>query len=243
MFLPRWYTIGSIATAAIAALIISLLVVPGVPGRGSFASTFGLRESATGSIAAGTSTSSNSIGSSSAGASIIEVAGTSGEGIGPAGAGSGAVPVAPTQSTAEQFRLRIPALAVDARVTSLGFDGNGGFAVPTTASAVGWYEFSAWPGSAGNAVLGGHLNWSGSRGVFDRLDELSAGDLVYVDTPEGEIAYRVVGLRSVAADTPFAQILGERSGPSTLTLFTCGGTFNAAAGEYDHRVVVDAVRA
>jgi sortase (surface protein transpeptidase) len=47
----------------------------------------------------------------------------------------------------------------------------------------------------------------------------------------------------VSADTPFVQILGERSGPSTLTLFTCDGTYVRSAGEYDQRLVVDAVRA
>lgn len=145
-------------------------------------------------------------------------------------------------STASQVRLRIPTLAVDAAITSLGFDGAGGYAVPGTASGVGWYEFSAYPGAAGNAVLGGHLNWRGSRGVFDRLDELSAGDMIYVDTAAGEVAYQVVGSHSVTAQTPFIDILGERSGPSTLTLFTCGGTYSSAAGEYDQRLVVNAVR-
>jgi len=159
--------------------------------------------------------------------------------------GSTTSPVAtPVQSAPEnaEVRLRIPALSVEAAVTPLGLDGAGGFAVPTTASAVGWYNFSAYPGAAGNAVLAGHLNWRGSRGVFDRLDELSAGDMIYVDTASGEVAYRVTGSHSVTAQTPFVDILGERSGPSTLTLFTCGGTFSKAAGEYDLRLVVNAVR-
>ena len=147
-----------------------------------------------------------------------------------------------TQPAATGLRLRIPDLAVDAAVTPLGFDGAGGYAVPGTAAGVGWYEFSAVPGAAGNAVLGGHLNWRGSRGVFDRLDELSIGDLVYVDTAAGPVTYQVVSSYSVGAQTPFVDILGERTGPSTLTLFTCGGTYSAAAGEYDERLVVTAVR-
>lgn len=159
-----------------------------------------------------------------------------------------AAPVATPTATVQpapanaDVRLRIPALNVDAAVTTLGFDGAGGFAVPTTAGGVGWYEFSAYPGAAGNAVLGGHLNWRGDRGVFDRLDELSAGDMIYVDTAAGQVAYQVVGSQSVTAQTPFADILGERSGPSTLTLFTCGGTFSTVAGAYDRRTVVNAVR-
>ena len=153
-----------------------------------------------------------------------------------------APPLAASEPFGAEVRLRVPALGIDARVSPLGFDGAGGFAVPSTAAAVGWYEFSARPGAPGNTVLGGHLNWRGSSGVFDRLDELSVGDMIYIDTADGEFAYRVSGSHLVTAQTPFVDILGERSGPSTLTLFTCGGTFSSVAGEYDQRVVVDAVR-
>jgi LPXTG-site transpeptidase (sortase) family protein len=166
-------------------------------------------------------------------------AGSNGSSSSTTGGGSTAV----SQPAASAVRLRIPALDVDAPILALGMNGYGGFEVPTTAYDVGWYEFSATPGAAGNAVFGGHLNWRGSLGVFDRLDELAPGDMVYVDTPAGTVSYRVTGSHFVAADTPFAQILGQRSGPATLTLFTCGGTFVRSAGEYDQRLVVNAVLA
>lgn len=139
-------------------------------------------------------------------------------------------------------RLTIASIGVNASVDPLAFDGAGNFAVPITAGGVGWYDFSARPGAPGNAVLGGHLNWQGSRVVFDRLDELAAGDVIHVTSGEGDLVYRVTQVFVISADAPFTDILGERSGPATLTLFTCGGTFDSASRDYDQRTVVNAVQ-
>ncbi len=265
MSLLRWLALGSVSAAVIAALVLSLggssdvggAAASGAPAAdgsvgGSFVYSPFDTDTATGEPSEATQTTEAS-GTAPEAASTVESApsndGSADDGSSsPAATATPAAPVAtPTAAIQSapanaEVRLRIPTLNVDAAVTRLGFDGAGGFAVPTTAGGVGWYEFSAYPGAAGNAVLGGHLNWRGDRGVFDRLDELSAGDMIYVDTAAGQVTYQVVGSQSVTAQTPFADILGERSGPSTLTLFTCGGTFSTVAGEYDRRTVVRAVR-
>ncbi|MPZ99447.1 MAG: sortase [Dehalococcoidia bacterium] len=123
----------------------------------------------------------------------------------------------------------------------MGFNPQGQLEVPWTSYDVGWYSVSARPGSAGNALMGGHLNWAGELGVFDRLSELSAGDLIYVDTVDGRVTYEVERTHYIAYDSTFAELLGVRSGRETLTLFTCGGTFDQSRREYDERFVVRAV--
>jgi len=265
MSLARWLTLGSFSVAVIAAILLTLGGSTDVraPSPASASADAGSQADTPRGPASHTSSASTTSDAPDSGAAVPAPSATSESGANDSGDSTASPTVTPTVSHSSatptatdagstsspqpvpagaQYQLRIPALAVDAAVTPLGFDGAGGAAVPTTAGGVGWYEFSAQPGAPGNAVLGGHLNWRGSRGVFDRLDELSLGDMIFIDTAEGEIAYQVVGSFSVTAHTPFIDILGERSGPSTLTLFTCGGTFSSAAGEYDERLVVNAVR-
>lgn len=143
---------------------------------------------------------------------------------------------------AKGLRLRIPSLGVDALVVELGFNAQGQLAVPTDAYSVGRYTISARPGDDGNALLGGHLNWGGLRGVFDRLDELNDGDLIYVVQDGDELVFQVSRSRSVTADASLQEVLSAPAAGSTLTLFTCGGTFDRSEGEYDQRLVVNAVR-
>ena len=51
--------------------------------------------------------------------------------------------------------------------------------------------------------------------------------------------YVVDRVYAVPFDTPDTSgIVGRRSGPSTLTIVTCAGTFNAARHLYDQRLVV-----
>jgi LPXTG-site transpeptidase (sortase) family protein len=147
-----------------------------------------------------------------------------------------------TTGSASGLRLRIPMLGVDAPISELGFDADGQLEVPNEAGSVGWYSISARPGESGNALLGGHLNWRGQRGVFDRLDELNDGDLIYLVQSGEEMVFQVSVSRSVGADASLREVLRAPAGVSTLTLFTCGGTFDRAAGEYDQRLVVNAVR-
>ena len=140
------------------------------------------------------------------------------------------------------LRLRIPSLGVDALVIELGTNETGQLDVPRDAYSVGWYSISTRPGENGNALLGGHLNWAGLRGVFDRLDELSDGDLIYLVEDGEEMVFEVSRSRSVPADASLQEVLQAPAAGSTLTLFTCDGTFDRGAGEYEHRLVVNARR-
>ncbi len=140
-------------------------------------------------------------------------------------------------------RVRIPVLAVDAPVLQMGFDAAGVMEVPQNPSTVAWYGFSAQPGSAGNAVMAGHVTWGGARAVFNQLGALRAGDLIEVRTAEGDLRYavqRTYLVRPEEADV--SAIVGPRDGPQTLTLITCGGSFDSSVRQYDQRVIVFATR-
>ena len=146
---------------------------------------------------------------------------------------------------AGQLLLAIPKLGVTAAVAGMGFEADGRTAAsPKTAWGVGWYNFTAYPGSGGNAVLAGHVDWyTGEPAVFGGLGRLGAGDLVYVLLPTGATAVYAVGssqwVRPEAADL---NNVWWGTGRDSITFITCGGAWNAAAQDYSHRLVVRAYR-
>jgi hypothetical protein len=141
-------------------------------------------------------------------------------------------------------RLRIPAIDFTATVNPVGVDGNGDFAVPPSVDEVGWYRFG--PGveaTAGSVVIAGHVDSAEQgRGAFFRLRELDLGDRLAVKGDDGLTrTYRVVAREEyrktkIPLDRYFA-----RDGKPRLTLITCGGPFDRAAGHYRDNIVVTAV--
>jgi len=164
------------------------------------------------------------------------------EGTGSAsGASPAAVAAAPAANRTE-WRLRVPALGVDAQVISLGFTADGQLDVPRDGTSVGWYEISAQPGAPGNTLLGGHFDWGGSAAVFWRLSNLEAGDQIVLDNGSSELVYEVSETTAVSWDHPVAEILATEGTGSSLTLFTCGGSFDRSRSGYDQRSVIRAVQ-
>jgi LPXTG-site transpeptidase (sortase) family protein len=153
-------------------------------------------------------------------------------------------PVVTPISNAPLDRLVIPKIQVDAPVVMLGVDGQGVMQSPKTAFEVGWYDFSAPPGTGGNAVFSGHVDFASvGAAVFWDLRELGPGDLVEVRLADGTAyQYLVVSNVSYAGDdAPIADIVGP-TGKDTVTLITCTGTFNREVRQYSHRLVVRAER-
>jgi LPXTG-site transpeptidase (sortase) family protein len=147
-------------------------------------------------------------------------------------------------SNAPLARLVIPKIQVDAPVATLGVDGQGVMQSPKTAFEVGWYDFTAQPGTGGNAVFSGHVDFASvGTAVFWDLRKLGLGDLVEVRLADGT-AYQYVVVSSVAYpgdDAPIADIVGP-TGKDTVTIITCAGTFNREVHQYSHRLVVRAER-
>jgi len=153
-------------------------------------------------------------------------------------------PVLTPVSNAPLDRLVIPKIGVDAPVVTVGVDGQGIMQSPRTAFEVGWYDFTARPGTGGNAVFSGHVDFASvGAAVFWDLRELGPGDLVEVRLADGTAyQYLVVSNVSYAGDdAPIADIVGP-TGKDTVTLITCTGTFNREVRQYSHRLVVRAER-
>jgi len=141
-------------------------------------------------------------------------------------------------------RLVIPKIGVEAPVVTVGVDGEGVMESPAGPFEVGWYDFSAQPGSGGNAVFSGHVDYRNvGPAVFWDLRELVSGDLVEVLLADGT-AYQYVVTSSVsydAGDAPITEIVGPTA-KDTVTLITCAGIFNGQVRQYSHRLVVRAER-
>jgi LPXTG-site transpeptidase (sortase) family protein len=157
-------------------------------------------------------------------------------------------PTPPAVPSPEPFvpisRLRIPRLGVDAEVVVLGIDASGAMVDPSTPTAVAWYDFSSRPGSQGNAVFAGHVDYANyGPAVFFNLANLRAEDEIAVGLADGTVLrYAVVSKETyTAAAAPVQEIVGPTDN-EMVTLITCGGRFDTRSREYDQRVVVRARR-
>jgi hypothetical protein len=155
----------------------------------------------------------------------------------------GALP--PAANEIAPVRLRIPAIAVDARVDPVSIDAaTNDFAVPPSIDIVGWYRHG--PGlaaTAGSVVIAGHVDGAGQGpGAFFRLRDLAMGAVIEVRGADGRLVrYAVVARETydksaIPLDRYFA-----RDGSPRLTLITCGGPFDRTTRSYRDNVVVTAV--
>lgn len=150
----------------------------------------------------------------------------------------------PSPSSAPLAQVVIPKAGVTAPVVVKGLDRAGVMQSPDGPWEVAWYDFSARPGTGGNAVFSGHVDYVGvGKAVFGDLHTLEPGDAVEVRLADGTAyRYRVTTKEVFDADTaPLQRIVGPTA-RETVTLITCTGSFNRGAGEYDRRLVVWAER-
>jgi len=141
--------------------------------------------------------------------------------------------------------IAIPNAAVDAPVETVQIV-DGVMQNPTGPWVVSWYEQTAKPGQGGNAVMAGHVDyWDVGPAVLYNLKNVVAGDEIFVVADDGTtVTYEVDWMQTYEMATITPEQIQEIVGPTdgeALTLITCGGEFNAAAGEYLSRTVVRAV--
>jgi len=147
--------------------------------------------------------------------------------------------------------LQIDSVGVDAPI-ELGNVTDGVMQDPTGPWVVSWYEPLGKIGEGDNVVLAGHVDYynagpDGGPGpaVFWDVRDLPAGDIIRVVGEDGknyEYAVQWIERYDAAGLTPEViqnDIVGD-TGEETLTLITCGGTFDPATGEYNERWVVRA---
>ena len=137
-------------------------------------------------------------------------------------------------------QVAIPALGIDAPVESLGLLANGAMAVPQSVSDAGWLQTGPFPGSAGNAVIGGHLDGnSGEPAAFWGLNRLRPGDAIIVTTATGtQLRFGVVRIGQYQRQAvPLVAVFGPSREPH-LNLITCAGPYLKGDRTYRDRLVV-----
>jgi sortase (surface protein transpeptidase) len=159
---------------------------------------------------------------------------------------------------ANDGRLRIPAIGVDAPLGVRTVAADGTMPMPLGPVDVSWYDFGLHPGMggvpviSGNTIISGHVDYAANvpyagvryngPAVFYDLGRIQTGARIEIARAGTTVGYRVTSvevLPAALADwiTTFASTPFE-----TLTLFTCTGEFNPLTVEYSERVVVKAVR-
>lgn len=94
----------------------------------------------------------------------------------------------PTADPSPPIRLVIPAINLDAPITSAGWRPTAeGIVWDIPAAAVGWVPGSALPGQPGNLVLYGHHNIEGK--VFRNLADAQVGDVLAIYTVARPFVY------------------------------------------------------
>lgn len=140
-----------------------------------------------------------------------------------------------------EARLVIPHLGIEGPVVPVGVTGEGEVESPTNGKDIGWYNLSPPPGSRGNSVLVGHVDYHGSTAVFWRLRELVPGDQIeYHDGNGGRATYRVEWVQSFPANAAPLDVVFASTIEGKLTLITCEGLFDPVTRNYQHRLVVRA---
>jgi LPXTG-site transpeptidase (sortase) family protein len=138
-------------------------------------------------------------------------------------------------------RLAIPAIKLDTNVQQGGIvpdaDGNPSWqTVPFV--AVHYGDLTALIGAPGNAVIAGHVVTLREGNVFRFLYQLDLEDRIRVwDDHEREHDFRVVDVKLVP---PSDVSVMAPTADETLTLVTCGGTFDPIKREFSDRLIVTA---
>jgi LPXTG-site transpeptidase (sortase) family protein len=143
-------------------------------------------------------------------------------------------------ATSTPETLIIPSIGVNAHVERAGKTKTGNMSIPRNFEDVAWYELGYTPGTAGNAVIAGHLdNGKGVPAVFNNLSKLKVGDVVYLKNKIDEVlVFKVTSLTLYDyANAPVEKIFGP-SDTAHLNLITCDGTWNRELHAYDKRLVV-----
>jgi len=140
--------------------------------------------------------------------------------------------------------LTIPLIGVSTQLVTLGLTSSGALEVPSSTSVAGWYTGSAKPGAIGAAIIVGHIDSVSGPGVFFRLSELRASDMVYVRRSDGTLVeFRVTSVRIYLKDRFPTEAVYGPTPDAELRLITCGGAFDSATRHYLSNIVVYATEA
>lgn len=121
--------------------------------------------------------------------------------------------------------LRIPKISLEEAVRE-------GDSRDVLSSALCHLENTSYPGKLGNCCISGHRNYTFGK-YFNRLEEVTVGDIVELETMDNIYRYQVCETLVVAPDD--VKVL-DSTEEKTLTLITCTPLFVGT-----HRFIVKAV--
>ena len=157
--------------------------------------------------------------------------------LGPAGS---AIPP-PVPPTPRPTALVVRDLDVFAPVRAVGLDDDGALEVPDE-TEIGWYRYAGTPGGPGATVLAAHITWNRALGPFHQLGRAEPGDRAEVFLDDGSTrVYEVVERAVFDKDALPRWRIWRSSGPESLVLITCGGSYNPEIRRYRQNIVVFAV--
>jgi len=135
--------------------------------------------------------------------------------------------------------ISIPAIGVDAPVIRLGLNPDQTIEVPQDFADTGWFEPGPEPGEQGSAVIVGHLESLAGPGVFHRLRELRAGQVITIRLQDGStVRYVADSMTRVTKNRfPTDRVYAQTKLP-TLRLVTCAGDMNPSTGYHPDNYIV-----
>lgn len=137
-------------------------------------------------------------------------------------------------------RIKIPKMEVDTLIESVGLTKDGAMDVPLGPINTAWFNLGTIPGELGSSVIDGHAGWkNGVKAVFDDLNKLKKGDLIYVENGNGDITTFVV--REIKVYDPKSDatnIFFSNDKKSHLNLIACTGIWDKKLKSHSKRLVV-----
>ena len=140
---------------------------------------------------------------------------------------------------ARAVRLVIPAIKLQTEVQQAGVKPNAHGEpewVTLPFIAVHYGDLTALVGAPGNAVIAGHVVTLNEGNVFRNLYQVDLGDEIQVSDDLDQVQrFEVVRVKLVP---PSDISVMEPTPDRTLTLITCGGTFDPRTREFSERLIV-----
>lgn len=143
--------------------------------------------------------------------------------------------------------LSVDKLGIDrARIIEIGINNEGRLQTPASIFDVGWYRNSGKPGQNKVMLLDGHNGGPTKEGVFKRLPELVAGDIITIERGDGKFfRYSVVENEEVPlseADAKMSKMMKsavpDREG---ISIITCTGAWSQVQQTYLSRQFLRAI--
>jgi hypothetical protein len=137
------------------------------------------------------------------------------------------------------YKVELPTMGRTQPIVRVGIDKDRKMVVPRNAEDVAWLDQGPIPGRTKNVVLAGHINYSGQRGSFEGIGRMKKREDIYLVLKNGKkMHFKVAWVCTFPRDTEHAgQIMGNTK-VTSVTLVSCGGTYDSSAGTHEKRIVV-----